>query len=291
MADRHNRDVDRQPAPLPEPLPAPTVDSHAHLEIITDTAPNSSEVGEILKQAKSVGVDRVMQVGYSAEQSRWCVEAAEFWNESVLAAVALHPNEAPIVENLEKDLKVIEELANHPRVRAIGETGLDYFRTPPELRKRQQEAFKWHIELAKKTKKALVIHDRDSHEDILSVLREVGAPDKTIFHCFSGDVEMAKTCIDRGYILSFAGTMTFKNAPQLRDAVKLVPIDQLLVETDSPFLAPMPHRGSLNTPANIATIVRAIAEERGDDLAFLATSLGSNAERLFGSFSNSITNE
>lgn len=291
MADRHNRDVDRQPAPLPEPLPAPTVDSHAHLEIITDTAPNSSEVGEILKQAKSVGVDRVMQVGYSAEQSRWCVEAAEFWNESVLAAVALHPNEAPIVENLEKDLKVIEELANHPRVRAIGETGLDYFRTPPELRKRQQEAFKWHIELAKKTKKALVIHDRDSHEDVLSVLREVGAPDKTIFHCFSGDVEMAKTCIDRGYILSFAGTMTFKNAPQLRDAVKLVPITQLLVETDSPFLAPMPHRGSLNTPANIATIVRAIAEERGDDLAFLATSLGSNAERLFGSFSNSITNE
>ncbi len=291
MADRHNRDVDRQPAPLPEPLPAPTVDSHAHLEIITDTAPNSSEVGEILKQAKSVGVDRVMQVGYSAEQSRWCVEAAEFWNESVLAAVALHPNEAPIVENLEKDLKVIEELANHPRVRAIGETGLDYFRTPPELRKRQQEAFKWHIELAKKTKKALVIHDRDSHEDVLSVLREVGAPDKTIFHCFSGDVEMAKTCIDRGYILSFAGTMTFKNAPQLRDAVKLVPITQLLVETDSPFLAPMPHRGSLNTPANIATIVRAIAEERGDDLAFLAASLGSNAERLFGSFSNSITNE
>jgi len=291
MADRHNRDVDRQPAPLPEPLPAPTVDSHAHLEIITDTAPNSSEVGEILKQAKSVGVDRVMQVGYSAEQSRWCVEAAEFWNESVLAAVALHPNEAPIVENLEKDLKVIEELANHPRVRAIGETGLDYFRTPPELRKRQQEVFKWHIELAKKTKKALVIHDRDSHEDVLSVLREVGAPDKTIFHCFSGDVEMAKTCIDRGYILSFAGTMTFKNAPQLRDAVKLVPITQLLVETDSPFLAPMPHRGSLNTPANIATIVRAIAEERGDDLAFLAASLGSNAERLFGSFSNSITNE
>ena len=291
MADRHNRDVDRQPAPLPEPLPAPTVDSHAHLEIITDTAPNSSEVGEILKQAKSVGVDRVMQVGYSAEQSRWCVEAAEFWNESVLAAVALHPNEAPIVENLEKDLKVIEELANHPRVRAIGETGLDYFRTPPELRKRQQEAFKWHIELAKKTKKALVIHDRDSHEDVLSVLREVGAPDKTIFHCFSGDVEMAKTCIDRGYILSFAGTMTFKNAPQLRDAVKLVPITQLLVETDSPFLAPMPHRGSLNTPANIATIVRAIAEERGDDLAFLAASLGSNAERLFGSFSNSMTNE
>lgn len=291
MADRHSRDLDRQLAPLPEPLPVPTVDSHAHLEMITDTAPDSKEVKEILEQAKSVGIDRVMQVGYSAEQSRWCVEAAQYWSESVLAAVALHPNEAPVVEDLDADLGIIEELAQHPRVRAIGETGLDYFRTPPELRKRQQESFKWHIELAKRTKKALVIHDRDSHDDVLSVLLEVGAPERTIFHCFSGGVEMAKTCIDRGYILSFAGTMTFKNAPQLRDAVKLVPIDQLLVETDSPFLAPMPHRGSLNTPANIATIVRAIAVERGDDLAELATALGANAERFFGSFSNSAPHE
>jgi TatD DNase family protein len=181
---------------------------------------------------------------------------------------------------------VIAQLAEHPRVRAIGETGLDYFRTPPELRARQQESFKWHIELAKKTSKALVIHDRDSHEDVLSVLLEVGAPEKVIFHCFSGDVEMAKTCIERGYVLSFAGTLTFKNAPALRDAVKLVPIDQLLVETDSPFLAPMPHRGALNTPAQIANIVRAMAVERNADLGELATALGNNAERLFGSFAS-----
>jgi TatD DNase family protein len=201
-----------------------------------------------------------------------------------LAAGALHPNEAPVVVDLEADLKIIEELAQHPRVRAIGETGLDYFRTPPELRKRQQDSFKWHIELAKKTKKALVIHDRDSHDDVLSVLLEVGAPEKTVFHCFSGDVAMAKTCIERGYILSFAGTLTFKNAPALRDAVKLVPIDQLLVETDSPFLAPAPHRGASNTPAQIATIVRAMAAERNQDLAELATALGNNAERIFGSF-------
>ena len=286
MADRHNRDIDRQRAPLPEPLPAPTVDAHAHMEIITDTAPDSPEVAEVIAEAKSVNVDRIMQVGYSAEQSRWCVAAAEKWSTSVLAAVALHPNEAPVVENLEADWAVIAKLAEHPRVRAIGETGLDYFRTPPELRARQQESFKWHIELAKKTKKALVIHDRDSHDDVLSVLLEVGAPEKVIFHCFSGDEEMAKTCIERGYVLSFAGTLTFKNAPALRAAVKLVPINQLLVETDSPFLTPMPHRGALNTPAQIANIVRAMAVERNADLGELASALGDNAERLFGSFAS-----
>ena len=286
MADRHNRDIDRQRAPLPEPLPAPTVDAHAHMEIITDTAPDSPEVAEVIAEAKSVNVDRIMQVGYSAEQSAWCVAAAEKWNTSVLAAVALHPNEAPVVENLEADWAVIAKLAQHPRVRAIGETGLDYFRTPPELRARQQESFKWHIELAKKTNKALVIHDRDSHDDVLSVLLEVGAPEKVIFHCFSGDVEMAKTCVERGYVLSFAGTLTFKNAPALREAVKLVPINQLLVETDSPFLSPMPHRGALNTPAQIANIVRAMAVERNADLGELASALGDNAERLFGSFAS-----
>jgi TatD DNase family protein len=284
MADRHNRDIDRARAPLPEPLPVPTVDAHAHMEIVTDAAFDSQEVEDVIAEAKSVNVDRIVQVGYSAEQSQWCVAAAEKWNTSVLAAVALHPNEAPVVPDLEADLKIIEALAQHPRVRAIGETGLDYFRTPPELRKRQQDSFKWHIELAKKTNKALVIHDRDSHEDVLSVLLEVGAPKNTVFHCFSGDVAMAKLCIERGYILSFAGTLTFKNAPELRDAVKLVPADQLLVETDSPFLAPSPHRGAGNTPAQIATIVRAMAIERNQDLAELATMLSDNAERIFGSF-------
>jgi TatD DNase family protein len=284
MADRHNRDIDRPRAPLPEPLPVPTVDAHAHMEIVTDAAFDSKEVADVIAEAKSVNVDRIVQVGYSAEQSRWCVGAAEKWNSSVLAAVALHPNEAPVVEDLDADLKIIEELAQHPRVRAIGETGLDYFRTPPELRARQQESFKWHIDLAKRTNKALVIHDRDSHDDVLSILSEVGAPEKTVFHCFSGDVAMAKICIELGYILSFAGTLTFKNAPELRDAVKLVPLDQLLVETDSPFLAPAPHRGAGNTPAQIANIVRAMATERNQDLAELATALSENAERVFGSF-------
>ena len=284
MADRHNRDIERKQAPLPEPLPVPTVDAHAHLEIVTNDAADSEAVRTILEEAKSVNVDRVVQVGYSAEQSQWCVDLANHYPGRVLAAVALHPNEAPVVKDLEHDWAIIEKLAQEPRVRAIGETGLDYFRTPPELQKRQQESFKWHIELAKKSKKALVIHDRDSHEDVLSVLLEVGAPEKTVFHCFSGDVAMAKICIERGYILSFAGTMTFKNAPELREAVKLVPHDQLLVETDSPFLAPTPHRGALNTPAQIANIVRAMAAERNDDVAELATALSVNAERIFGSF-------
>jgi TatD DNase family protein len=284
VADRHNRDLDRVPAPQPEPLPVPTVDAHAHLEIVTNSAPDSAEVGRVLDDARAAGVDRVVQVGYSAEQSQWCVDAAEHWKGRVLAAVALHPNEAPVVEDLEHDWSIIAKLAEHPRVRAIGETGLDYFRTPPELRKKQQESFKWHIELAKKHKKALVIHDRDSHEDVLSILLEVGAPEKTVFHCYSGDLAMAKICVDRGYVLSFAGTLTFKNAPQLREAVKIVPDDQLLVETDSPFLAPMPHRGALNTPAQIANIVRAMAGERDVSDAELATTLSNNAERIFGSF-------
>ena len=284
MADRHNRDLDRIPAPQPDALPVPTVDAHAHLEIVTNAAPDSEEVRKVLDDARDAGVDRVVQVGYSAEQSQWCVDAADHWKGRVLAAVALHPNEAPVVEDLEHDWSIIAKLAEHPRVRAIGETGLDYFRTPPELRKRQQESFKWHIELAKKHNKALVIHDRDSHEDVLSVLLEVGAPEKTIFHCFSGDLEMAKICVERGYILSFAGTLTFKNAPQLREAVKIVPADQLLVETDSPFLAPTPHRGALNTPAQIANIVRAMADERNVSDSELATILSNNAERIFGSF-------
>ena len=283
MADRHNRDLDRQPAPLPEPLNVNCVDAHAHIEIITNSAPDAPEIGKVLADAKSVGIDRIVQVGYSAEQSEWGVKLAEHW-PNILAAVALHPNEAPVVEDLEADLSKIEELATHPKVRAIGETGLDFFRTEPALQERQKYSFRRHIDLAKRVDKALVIHDRDAHRAVLDLLVEEGAPEKTIFHCYSGDAEMARECIERGYILSFAGTLTFKNAPALREAVKLVPIDQLLVETDSPFLAPMPHRGSLNTPAQIPTILRFMAEERGEDVDELATAISNNCERLFGSF-------
>lgn len=284
MADRHNRDINRQLAPAPEPLPAPCVDTHAHIEIVADAGFDSAEVRQVIDEAAAAGIDRIVQVGYSAEQSAWGAHLAALYDGQVLAAVALHPNEAPVVEDLAADWAIIESLAQQPRVRAIGETGLDYFRTPPELRGRQQESFKWHIDLAKRTNKALVIHDRDSHDDVLSVLAEVGAPEKTVFHCFSGDVEMAKKCIERGYVLSFAGTVTFKNAPQLREALAITPIDQILVETDAPFLAPMPHRGALNSPAQIATIVRAMAIERDADLEEFTAALSNNAERIFGSF-------
>jgi TatD DNase family protein len=283
VADRHNRDIEREPAPLPEPLNVNCVDAHAHLEIVTNTAPDSPEIGKVLADAKSVGIDRIVQVGYSAEQSEWGVKLAEHW-PNVLAAVALHPNEAPVVADLEADLAIIEKLASHPRVRAIGETGLDFFRTEPALQERQKYSFRRHIELAKRVDKALVIHDRDAHRAVLDLLIEEGAPAKTIFHCYSGDAEMARECIEKGYILSFAGTLTFKNAPALREAVKLVPLDQLLVETDSPFLAPMPHRGALNTPAQIPTILRFMADERGEDVDELANAISNNCERLFGSF-------
>jgi TatD DNase family protein len=284
LADRHNRDLDRELPPAPQPLNVAAVDSHAHLEIITNTAPDSEEIRAVIEAANLAGITRLVQVGYSAEQSKWCVRLAELYPGKVLAAVALHPNEAPVVTDLDADLAVISELAKHPRVRAIGETGLDYFRTPPELRQRQQMSFKKHIQIAKDNNLALVIHDRDAHQDVLQILEEVGAPDRTIFHCYSGDLTMAKYCVERGYIISFAGTVTFKNAPALREAVKYVPDHLLLVETDSPFLAPSPHRGALNTPAQIANIVRFIAAERGASPEHVARVTTENALRIFGTF-------
>ena len=284
MADRHNRDLDRKPGPLPQALKTKTVDSHAHLELIHNSEPDSPLIKQTLAEAASVGIDRVVQVGYSAEQSIWSVKCAESFVGQVLAAVALHPNEAPVVEDLEKDLKVIEELAANPRVRAIGETGLDFFRTPENLRDRQKYSFARHIKMAKEHKKALVIHDRDSHRAVLDLLIQEGAPANTIFHCYSGDAEMAKECIANEYILSCAGTVTFKNAPELREAVVLVPIEQLLVETDSPFLAPMPNRGALNTPAQIPNTLRVIADLRNESVDYLAGAISENAERIFGKF-------
>ena len=284
MADRHNRDLDRKPGPLPQALKTKTVDSHAHLELIHNSEPDSPLINQTLAEAASVGIDRVVQVGYSAEQSLWSVKCAESFVGQVLAAVALHPNEAPVVEDLEKDLQIIEELAANPRVRAIGETGLDFFRTPENLRDRQKYSFARHIKMAKEHKKALVIHDRDSHRAVLDLLIQEGAPTNTIFHCYSGDAQMAKECIANEYILSFAGTVTFKNAPELREAVVLVPIEQLLVETDSPFLAPMPNRGALNTPAQIPNTLRVIADLRNESVDYLAGAISENAERIFGKF-------
>jgi len=285
VSDRHNRDIDRIPAPLPEPLPAPTIDSHCHIELIAKSAPDSAEVKAVLDEAFAAGIEQVVQIGYDLEQSRWSVGVAQAWIGRALAAVALHPNEAPVVDDLDEQLREIEELAAHPRVRGIGETGLDYFRTPEELREKQEFSFRSHIAIAKRTNKALIIHDRDAHEDILKVLKEEGAPEKVIFHCYSGDAEMAKECIRAGYFLSYSGTVTFKNAPDLREALKITPLTNLLVETDAPFLTPAPFRGALNSPAQIARTIRFMAEVLERPVEELCHATRENALALFGDFS------
>jgi len=284
MADRFSLEKEREEAPLPEPLNALCIDNHAHLELVTESEPDSPHIKKILDDAKSVGIDRVIQVGYSAEQSAWGVRCADAFPGRVLAAVALHPNEAPVVDDLESNLAKIDELAAHPRVRAIGETGLDFFRTEPDLRAKQLYSFKRHIEMAKKHKKALMIHDRDAHQAVLDTLQEVGAPEKTVFHCYSGDAAMAKECVEKGYFLSFAGTVTFKNAPHLREALALAPVEQILVETDAPFLTPTPHRGKLNTPAQIPNTLRLMAEVRKMDLDELCNAITANTINVYGEF-------
>lgn len=285
MSDRHNRDIDRIPAPLPEPLPAPTIDSHCHIELIAKSAPDSAEVKAVLDEAFAAGIEQVVQIGYDLEQSRWSVGVAQAWIGRALAAVALHPNEAPVVNDLDEQLREIEQLAAHPRVRGIGETGLDYFRTPEELREKQDFSFRSHIAIAKRTNKALIIHDRDAHEDILNVLKEEGAPEKVIFHCYSGDAQMAKECIRAGYFLSYSGTVTFKNAPDLHEALKITPLTNLLVETDAPFLTPAPFRGALNSPAQIARTIRFMAEVLERPVEELCHATRENALALFGDFS------
>jgi TatD DNase family protein len=231
-----------------------------------------------------VGIEQVVQIGYDLEQSRWSVGVAEAWVGRALAAVALHPNEAPVVVDLDSQIREIEKLAAHPRVRGIGETGLDYFRTPKELRAKQESSFRAHIAIAKKMNKALIIHNRNAHEDILRVLREEGAPEKVIFHCYSGDAQMAIKCIRADYFLSFSGTVTFKNAPELREALALTPLTNLLVETDAPFLAPTPFRGALNSPAQIARTIRFMAEVMSRPVAELCDATRNNARTLFGEF-------
>ncbi|PHX76404.1 MAG: AraC family transcriptional regulator [Actinobacteria bacterium] len=266
------------------PLAVNTVDAHCHLDIFTEGGPGGAGVRAVLDRAKAVGIDRIVQVGCDVESSRYSVECANAFPGEVVAAIALHPNDAPRLPDLEAALSEIEKLAENPRVRAIGETGLDHFRTPPEKRDVQEYSFRRHIALAKKLGKTLMIHDRDAHEDVLRVLEEEGAPEQVVFHCFSGDAVMAQVCAARGYVLSFAGTLTFKNSPQLREALALIPADQFLVETDAPFLTPMPYRGRPNAPYLIPHTVRLMAEIRGVGEEEIARVTSATAERLFGPF-------
>jgi TatD DNase family protein len=258
------------------------VDNHCHLDI-ADGDWLATE--EALARAAAVNVTRVVQIGCDLPGARWAVDAAAS-RPARVAGVALHPNEAPrlaAVGALDEAFAEIERLAGaHDKVRAVGETGLDRFRTGEEGRAAQEESFRRHIDLAKRLDKTLVIHDRDAHDDVLRVIDEEGAPDRWVMHCFSGDVDLARACLDRGAHLSFAGTVTFKNAAPLRNALAVTPADRVLVETDAPYLTPTPYRGRPNASYLVPLTVRAMAEVRGDDLETLCTAIDANTETAFG---------
>jgi TatD DNase family protein len=261
------------------------VDNHTHLDMGRGEEPRP-DLGQALREAAAVGVDRVVQIGCDLPGARYTIEAVDAY-PAVLGGVALHPNEVPRLAargELDAALAEIAALAAHPRVRTVGETGLDYFRTGPDGVTIQQEAFRWHIDLAKRLGKTLQIHDRDAHDDVLRMLEEEGAPERTVLHCFSGDVEMARICVERGYYLSFAGTVTFKNARDLRNALAVVPLSQVLVETDAPYLTPMPWRGSSNAPYLVPLTVRRMADVLGVAVATLCAALSENSERVYGSW-------
>ena len=274
------------PPAQPAPLPRPALDSHTHLDMIDLPVP------AVLATARAAGIGRVVTVGTTLESSRWSARCAEEYNE-VYAAVAIHPNDTVAATALpsapgsgpaltaDEVLAGIEALASRPRVRAVGETGLDYYRdhAAPDV---QRWWFREHIKIAKRTGKALMIHDREAHEDVLRILAEEGAPDRVVFHCFSGDGEMAKRCADAGYVMSFAGNLTFAKAQNLRDAAAVAPADLVLVETDAPFLTPVPWRGKPNSPALAAYTARCLAEVKNMDVAELCDQVTATGERLYG---------
>ena len=271
----------------PAPLPRPALDSHTHLDMIT------LPLSEVVASARAAGIVRIVTVGTDLESSRWSARCASE-HEGVYAAVAIHPNEtqavsaevgagAPVPGSPAADevLAGISELAAGPRVVAVGETGLDYYRHHAEPGV-QRWWFREHIKIAKRTGKALMIHDREAHADILRILEEEGPPDRVVFHCFSGDVAMVKQCAEAGYVMSFAGNVTFGNAQPLRDAAAAAPPESLLAETDAPFLTPVPNRGRPNEPALTADTLRCLAEVTGTDLAGLCDTVTATAQRTFG---------
>ena len=268
--------------PLPEPLAVGVYDNHTHLEIADGALP--LDVHEHLERAASVGIVGAVQVGTDVATSRWSADVAEH-EPRLLAAIALHPNEAPELEaagTLDDALAVIDELAARPRVRAIGETGLDFYRTGEEGRGAQFRSFEAHIDIAKRHRLALQIHDRDAHDEVLETLGRVGAPDRTVFHCFSGDAELARIATDAGWYLSFAGNITFKNAENLREALRIAPLDRILVETDAPYLTPVPLRGRPNAPYLVPHTMRFMAEVLGADLDELCERVASNTRSVYG---------
>ncbi|WP_185994619.1 TatD family hydrolase [Nocardioides campestrisoli] len=280
--ERSGATRDRARPPAPEPLPHPVVDNHCHLDIADG---DWLATAEAIAAAAEVGVPRIVQIGCDLPGARWAVQAAAE-HDALVAGVALHPNEAPRLAaagELEDALVEIERLAaSSQRVRAVGETGLDLFRTPPEGLPAQEESFRRHIDLAKRLDKTLVIHDRDAHDEVLRVLDSEGVPERWVMHCFSGDAAFARACLDRGAYLSFAGTVTFKNADPLREALAVAPQDRVLVETDAPYLTPVPYRGRPNASYLVPLTMRVMAQVRADDLGELCAAVDRNTEVAFG---------
>ncbi|MFI1911996.1 TatD family hydrolase [Nocardia sp. NPDC020380] len=271
----------RRPAPEPpEPL-SPLIDAHTHIDACGATDPES--VAALVDRARAVGVREIVTVADDIEAARFAVRAAN-WDDRVYAAVALHPTRA---NHLDEAIKAeLEQLAADPRVVAVGETGLDYY-WPGKLDgcaeiEDQVEGFRWHIDLAKRLGKPLMIHNREADHDLLTVLLDEGAPETVIFHCFSSDANMAQACVEEGYVLSFSGTVSFKNAHELREAAKIVPDELILVETDAPFLTPHPFRGAPNESYMLPYTLRALAEVREQDPAQLAKITTANARRVYG---------
>lgn len=270
-------------APAPEPLPAPVVDNHCHLDFEFEGASERS-VEDRLAVAAAAGVDRVVQIGCDPASARWTADAVTRFPQ-MLGGVALHPNDAARLATAgqyDEAFAEIARLARGERIRVVGETGLDFFRTGPEGRDAQIRAFRDHIALAKELGLALQIHDRDAHEAVLEVLDRDGAPERTVFHCFSGDADFARACLERGAYLSFAGTVTFSNAAALREAAAITPIERILLETDAPFLAPHPHRGAANAPEQVALTARVVATCLDASLDALCEAVSRTSEELYG---------
>jgi TatD DNase family protein len=250
------------------------VDCHTHLDLI------ERPVDDVLSDARAAGITRVVTIGVDLASSRWAADCAAAYDD-VYAAVAIHPNDTARAGEQDEVLAEIASLAALEQVRAIGETGLDYYRdsAPPDI---QRDWFRSHIEIAKQAGKALMIHDRDAHEDVLAILEADGPPEQVIFHCFSGDAALAKRCAEAGYVMSFAGNVTFANAQQLRDAAAAAPLDMILAETDAPFLTPVPQRGKPNSPMMAAHTIRALADVKQVAVADVCTAVTGTAERVFG---------
>ena len=269
--------------PLPEPLEVGTYDNHTHLDIEDGDEPLS--VTEQLDRATSSGIVGVVQVGVTLESSKWSAALAEK-EPRVLAAVALHPNEAPLYENrssLDSAIAEIAALANQSRVRAIGETGLDFFRTSGEdAIALQKHSFEEHIRIAKENDIALMIHDRDAHAEVVKTLKRVGAPERVVFHCYSGDVDLAEICNENGWYMSFAGNITIKRNQHLRDSLAIARKELVLVETDAPFLTPEPYRGRPNASYLVPITVRKMAEVLDSDANQVAAQLTANTETVYG---------